>query len=73
MKSYEIHAPWTEEQVIALNKYQNNNKTHPFTGKRHENGDECVLVATPQGWITCCGNGVVIQTWAWDFMTKKSS
>ena len=69
LKSYEIHAPWTDEQVAALNRYQREGRGHPFTGKRHEDGSECILIATNQGWIKCDG-GSVVQTWAWDFMAK---
>ena len=65
-----IHAPWSDEQVAALNRYQQEGLGHPFTGNRHTDGSECVLIATSSGWIKCCGDGTVIQTWAWNFMAK---
>lgn len=67
LKSYQINAPWNDEQVAALNRYQQSGKGHPFTGERHPDGSECILIATNQGWTKCDG-GPVIQTWAWDFM-----
>lgn len=66
----QINAPWSDEQVKGLNQYQQQGRGHPFTGERHSDGSECILVATNQGWVTCCGDGRVIQTWAWDFMSK---
>lgn len=72
LKSYQIHAPWTDEQVNALNRYQEEGRGHPFTGERHQDGGECVLIATKDGWVRCCGDSI-IQTWAWDFMAKVSS
>ncbi len=50
-----IKAPWTPEQVEALNAYQRDPTRHPLTcgGDRtdaaHLDG-EGVLVATPDGW-----------------------
>lgn len=64
-----IEAPWTDDQVSALNKYQESRKGHPFTGNRNPDGSECILIATNKGWVTY-ENGPIIQTWAWDFMTK---
>lgn len=64
-----VEAPWTDEQVVALNKYQHSGRFHPFTGNRHPDGSECILIATNLGWIREEG-GPVIQTWAWKFMTQ---
>ena len=64
------HAPWTDEQVAALNRYQQEGQGHPFTGNRHQDGSECILVATNAGWVKCCSDETIVQTWAWDFMAK---
>jgi hypothetical protein len=58
-----IAAPWTHEQVEALNRWQANDWVHPYTcGNRGEPGhkeyaeahgqhDHGILVATPAGWV----------------------
>lgn len=61
------NAPWTADQVASLNGYQHGGYGHPFTGARKPNGDETVLIATPDGWIEHEG-GPVTQTWAHLFM-----
>lgn len=64
-----IYAPFTPEQVEALNAYQHAGRMHPFTCA-HEHPDERpVLVATIDGWQcpdTACDYR---QFWAHDFMT----
>ena len=74
-----ITAPWTAEQVEALNAYQRGNSFHPFTcgGDRsddahvayaalHHDRDDGLLVATAGGWhCPVCGYS---QNWAHDFM-----
>lgn len=59
-------APWTDEQVKSLNKYQQCSWVHPFTC----GGKNCrrVLVATPNGWI--CPKCDYKQDWAHEFMLK---
>lgn len=60
-------APWTPEQVAALNARQRDGSYHPFTcgGNRtdanHLDG-EGVLVATPDGWV--CPYCDYRQNWA---------
>ncbi len=65
-----ITAPFTEEQVERLNKYQNERRFHPFTccsyGCKRE--DEGILIATKDGWVCPCGK--YKQDWAHDFMAK---
>jgi hypothetical protein len=59
-----VRAPWTPEQVDALNRWQQDKQVHPFTC----GGDECraTLYATPDGWrCPMCG---YTQTWAHQFM-----
>lgn len=76
----QLVAPWSPEQVDALNRWQNNGHVHPFTcgsGRRMDaahrsyqaefGGDHGQLVATPDGWK--CPACDYRQNWAHDFMT----
>lgn len=72
-----IEAPWTVNQVAALNRWQKDGRTHPFTcgndrmSKEHityakENGgDFGQLVASTNGWF--CPVCSYRQTWAHAF------
>lgn len=63
-------APWTEDQVANLNRYQRAGVCHPFTcGRRDEHRDDPgVLVAGRDGW-TCPADGCDYrQGWAHAFM-----
>lgn len=63
-----IEAPWTSEQVAALNRYQTLGVMHPFTCPRRGQDEHYSdnLVATENGWICqFCG---YTQNWAHDFM-----
>ena len=73
-----ILAPFTPEQVEALNHFQHKGRFHPFTGdaasagrkSRSECPDrECLLIATPEGWVCPCGS--YTQNWAHSFMIEK--
>jgi len=66
-----VQAPWTADQVASLNTYQRAGVMHPFTGERQANGDETILIATTEGWITAVG-GPVVQTWAHSWMADWS-
>lgn len=69
-----VRAPWTDEQVAALNRWQKSGVVHPFTcgnrdksghGWDREVGDYGVLEATPGGWVCrACGYR---QPWAQSF------
>ena len=69
-----MKAPWTPEQVEALNKYQNTTGIHPYTCPNEQcTGKEKLalvslpaeLVATPDGWkCPYCG---YTQNWAHDY------
>lgn len=48
-----VKAPWTTEQVDALNAFQKLSQFHPFTCPGHEGGGDRDLVATRRGWICC--------------------
>jgi hypothetical protein len=63
-----IRAPFTPEQVAALNTYQANGRTHPYTcanrgdGRHRTTTDLGVLVATAAGWV--CRDCDYTQDWA---------
>lgn len=71
-----IEAPFTYEQVDALNRWQTRGDVHPFTCPNRTNGvhkaraerggDLGALLATPEGWI--CGDCDYTQFWAHEFM-----
>lgn len=61
-----IFAPWSPEQVEALNLYQKSGAFHPFTSE-HSGAD---LIATVDGWVETQG-GPVVQDWAHAFMADK--
>ena len=61
-----ITAPWTEEQVAALNDYQRGGWMHPFTCH-----DNAVLVATAAGWT--CLSCDFTQDWAHAFMADREA
>jgi hypothetical protein len=66
-----IYAPWTEQQVVALNNFQRSGVMHPFTcGGDHELHQ--TLVAEWDGWRCpdeACGYR---QTWAHAFMADPN-
>lgn len=61
-----IQAPFTDEEVSALNAYQKKGDEHPFTCKC---GDHTLLIATNDGWI--CKNCAYTQKWAWEWMCNR--
>lgn len=77
-----IYAPWTDEEVEALNAFQRNGRSHPFTcgsGNRSDQAhataadvndltDAGQLVATRSGWV-CLGCDYT-QNWAHGFMVE---
>jgi hypothetical protein len=67
----QIKAPWSKDQVAALNAYQHAGVFHPFTCG---NGSH-TLTATADGWICdeCASNGGEYrQDWCWDWMADGS-
>lgn len=83
----QIKAPFTEEQVKALNKYQFSGAFHPFTCRgqvrvvtkgqaplersRDTCPNEGILIATESGWQCPCKDSECNQDWAWRFMTEN--
>jgi len=80
----QVFAPFTPEQVEALNKYQKSGAFHPFTcgisslpvrsykpnpNCEKSNNGEGILIATAEGWICPCGN--YKQNWAHAFMADE--
>ena len=73
---------WTDEQVAALNAYQDRGDVHPFTcgsdrfdeahkaAQEEHGGDLGQLVATRQGWV--CNACDYRQFWAHDFMFDQA-
>jgi hypothetical protein len=62
-----IIAPWSAEQVKALNEWQRRGNLHPFTCGTEQCGG--VLTAGADGWT--CPNGCgYAQDWAHDFMAE---
>lgn len=49
--SERLIAPWTREQVNALNRYQKGWKFHPYTCGTEEHENSVDLVATVNGWV----------------------
>ena len=63
-----IDAPWTDEQVRCLNRFQQYAFVHPFTCVNAHEGDR-VLVATREGWR--CPSCSYTQTWAHEVMLQE--
>ncbi len=59
-------APWTDEQVAALNRYQHNDRVHEFTCPNL--CADRTLIATREGWVCACGG--YRQDWAHRFMLE---
>lgn len=67
-----IFAPWTPEEVQALNRFQSAGRMHPFTCPEHTPGSP-MLVADEDGWR--CSDPyneecTYRQDWAHQFMTS---
>lgn len=69
----QIKAPWTPEQVVALQLYQDSGIFHPFTcGNRENHPPEMyALVPTVRGWI--CQFCDHQQDWAHNFMVDRAA
>jgi hypothetical protein len=68
-----IKAPWTDEQVAALNRWQSRGDVHPFTcpGDGPGCGDHRELTATANGWVCACGR--YRQDWAHEMMVETAA
>lgn len=59
-----LRAPWTQDQVDALNAYQHLGAFHPYTCLQPHEGTARYLVATTEGWV--CTQCPYTQNWAHD-------
>lgn len=69
----QLTAPWTPEQVAALNRYQERSDFHPFTcddTNRHHPQVRWVLVAREDGWHCPAEGCGYTQDWAYPFMLQ---
>lgn len=60
-----IRAPWTPEQVAALESWQSNDMIHPYTCRNRSEAthpDDAVLVPSKDGWS--CPYCDFFQGWA---------
>ncbi len=56
-----IEAPWTDENVAALNRQQNDARFHPYTCGNNSNH---ILEATKNGWICPVEGCDYTQSWS---------
>jgi hypothetical protein len=66
----QIRAPWTPEQVAALNAYQQHGGMHPFTCAREHATPTLHLVAHEDGWHCWLPDCDYRQDWAHAFMAE---
>ncbi len=76
-----VKAPWTDEQVENLNRYQKSGSFHPFTcglyeltrklyGRDKAKNCRWLLVATNLGWVCSREGCQYTQDWAHDAMVN---
>jgi hypothetical protein len=68
-----ITAPWTTEQVAALNRFQREGRLHPFTCGNEHPGHHGTLIASGKGWYCPVTGCDYEQNWAHDFMADAES
>lgn len=69
-----IRAPWTSEQVDALNRFQSESGMHPFTcGAEEHTPGSPVLAAAHSGWYCPDPDCGYTQDWAHQFMTQPDA
>jgi hypothetical protein len=70
----DIRAPFTPEQVAALNQFQNVRWFHSFTCARRVDHPACsgVLIATTEGWHCPAASCGYTQDWAHGFMANPT-
>lgn len=66
--SDKVHAPFTPDQVHALNEYQIDGYFHPFTCPNRKDHMPGILVATEAGWV--CSTCEYTQDWCLEFMAR---
>lgn len=68
-----LRAPWTPEQVHALNAFQSGSGMHPFTCGRDHGGQHIALIARTDGWHCSEPSCDYRQNWALTFMADPST
>ena len=71
-------APWTDDQVTTLNRFQTESGLHPFTcmSRVSDRGDTAhgdsrgILIATRHGWV--CKGCTYTQNWAYEHMANPN-
>src|SRR5262245_33229944 len=63
-----VKAPWTDEQVANLNRFQACKYLHEFTCPMAHRGSSRTLIARPDGWH--CPECDYRQSWAFCFMAE---
>lgn len=69
----QIRAPWTPEQVAALNRFQAEGGMHPFTCGNDHATDALHLVAHEDGWHCWLPDCDYRQDWAHAFMADPGA
>lgn len=68
-----LPAPWTPEQVHALNAFQSGSGMHPFACGRDHGGHHVTLIARADGWHCSAPPCDYRQDWALRFMADPSA
>lgn len=63
-KTVTLKAPWTQEQVDALNAYQHLGNFHPYTCPYTHDWRSRRLLATVDGWVCVHPHCDYTQDWA---------
>lgn len=66
-----IYAPWDDDVVAGLNRYQIEQPFHPFTCPSNHSG-ETLLSAYLDGWHCSRSYCGYTQDWAWTFMAHTN-
>ncbi len=66
-----ITAPFTDDQVRVLNRYQREGLMHPFTCPSDKHVMRLMLVATRDGWKCLLQDCDYTQDWAHAFMADE--
>lgn len=72
----QIVAPWTPEQIAALQDYQDGKGTwgsiphHPYTCENHSHVS---LIPAVNGWHCSVPECDYVQTWAWDPLSSATT
>jgi hypothetical protein len=65
-----VKAPWTDEQIKALEEYQTDGRFHPYTCGSNHKGLR-ILTPTKDGWV--CKYCEYKQDWCHSFHFKATA